>query len=156
MAYHRKSLDFLSFPPVVPVQTPEIDGLAQMPDFNVRAAIQVGDGTSHLQYPVVGAGGKAETVHRLFQQHLPRLVNPAIFPHHPAAHLRVGEQSGATLESLLLNLARCHYPSTDIRTPLRRLVGSQFLMTHGHDLYVQISTINYIYVRKNFIFLHFN
>ena len=44
-------------PPIVPVQIPEINRLAQMPDFDVRAAVEVGDGAGDLQDAVVGAGG---------------------------------------------------------------------------------------------------
>ena len=36
-------------PPIIPVQIPEIYGLAQMPDFDIRAAVEVGDDTGHLQ-----------------------------------------------------------------------------------------------------------
>jgi len=36
-------------PPIVPVQIPKIDGLAQMSDLDVRAAVEVGDGADHLQ-----------------------------------------------------------------------------------------------------------
>ena len=36
-------------PPIVPVQIPEINRLGQMPDLNVRAAVEVGDGAGHLQ-----------------------------------------------------------------------------------------------------------
>ena len=36
-------------PPIVPVQILEIDGLAQMPDLDVRAAVKVRDGAGHLQ-----------------------------------------------------------------------------------------------------------
>ena len=43
-----------SFTPIVSVQTPEIDGLGQMPDFDVRTAVKVGDGAGHLQDAVVG------------------------------------------------------------------------------------------------------
>ena len=85
-----------------------------MADFDVRAAVEVGDGAGHLEDAVVGAGGKAKTVHRLFQQHLPRLVNPAVFAHHPAAHLRVGEQPVTTLETLFLDFPRLH-PLSDVR-----------------------------------------
>ena len=35
-----------------------------MPDFDVRAVVEVGDGAGDLQDTVVGAGGKTETVHR--------------------------------------------------------------------------------------------
>ena len=37
-------------PPIIPVQIPEIDGLAQMPDFDVRAAVEVGDGVGREGY----------------------------------------------------------------------------------------------------------
>ena len=36
-------------PPIVPVQIPKIDGLAQMSDLDVRAAVEVSDGADHLQ-----------------------------------------------------------------------------------------------------------
>jgi len=62
-----------------------------MPDFDVRAAVEVGDGAGHLQDAVVCAGGEAEPVHRLLQEQLPRLINPAVFAHHPAAHLCIRE-----------------------------------------------------------------
>jgi len=77
-----------------------------MPDFDVRAAVEVGDGAGHLQDAVVGAGGETETVHGLLQNQLPRLVNTAELTHHPAAHLRVGEQPRMPLEPLLLNFPR--------------------------------------------------
>ena len=56
------------------------------------AAVEVGDGARHLEDAVVGAGAEAEAVHGLLQDELPRFVNATIFTHHPAAHLRVGEQ----------------------------------------------------------------
>ena len=62
-----------------------------MADFDVRAAVEVGDGAGHLEDAVVGTGGKAETVHCLLQNQLPRLINPAVFAHHPAAHLCIRE-----------------------------------------------------------------
>ena len=43
-------------PPTVPIQIPKIDGLAQVPDLNARAAVEVGNGAGHLQDTVVGAG----------------------------------------------------------------------------------------------------
>ena len=85
-----------------------------MPDFDVRAAVEVGDGAGHLQDAVVGAGGKAETVHRLLQNQLPRFVNPAVFAHHSAAHLRVGEQPRMPLEPQLLDFPRRHHPLADV------------------------------------------
>ena len=49
-------------PPIIPVQTPEIDGLAQVPDLNARAAVEVGDGAGHLQDTVVGTGGEPQSI----------------------------------------------------------------------------------------------
>ena len=52
-------------PPIIPIQIPEIYRLAQMPDFDVGAAVEVGDGAGHLEDAVVGAGGEAQAVHRI-------------------------------------------------------------------------------------------
>ena len=125
--------------PIVPIQIPEIDCLGQMPNLDVRVAVEVGDGAGHLQDAVVGSGGKTETVHRLLQQHLPRLVNPAVFAHHTAAHLRVGEQPRTSLEPLFLYLSRRHYPLADVGTSLRRFVRGQLLMADRRHLYVQVN-----------------
>lgn len=43
--------------PIVPVQTSVIDGLAEMAQPDVGAAVEVGDGAGHLEDAVVGAGG---------------------------------------------------------------------------------------------------
>ena len=136
-------------PPIIPVQIPEIDGLGQMPDFDVRAAVEVGDGAGHLQDAVVGAGGKAKTVHRLLQNQLSRLVNPTVFADHPAAHLRIGEQPRTTLEPLLLDFPRRHHSLADVCTSLRRFVGGQLLVADRRYLYVQVSTSQDYRYQKN-------
>ena len=43
-------------PPAVAIQIPEIDGLAQMPDLDVWAAVKVRDGAGHLEDAGGGAG----------------------------------------------------------------------------------------------------
>lgn len=53
----------LLLPPIVPVQTSVIDGLAEMAQPDVSAAVEVGDGAGHLEDEVVGAGGEAQAVH---------------------------------------------------------------------------------------------
>ena len=128
--------------PIVPIQIPEIDGLAEVADFDVRAAVEVGDGAGHLQDAVVGAGGESETVHRLLQKLLPRLVDAAIFAHHPAAHLRIGEQPRVSREPLLLDLPRRHDPLADLSTSLRRLVRGQLLVTDRDDLNMEVDSIH--------------
>ena len=120
-----------------------------MADFDVRAAVEVGDGAGHLQDTVVGTGGKAQTVHRLLQEQLPRLVNTAIFPHHPAAHLRVREHTLTPLEPPLLDFPRCHHPLADFRTALRRFVGGQFLVTDWDDLNMEVdANWDYMYQKS--------
>ena len=111
-----------------------------MPDLNARAAVEVGDGAGHLQDAVVGPGGEPQPVHRLLQNLLPRRVNLAIVAHHPAAHLRVGEQPRPSLEPLLLDLPRRHHALADLRAALRRLVGGQLLVAHRHHLHMQVYT----------------
>ena len=134
--------ELLSPSPIIPIQIPEIDGLAEVADLDVRAAVEVGDGAGNLQDAVVSAGGESETVHRLLQQHLPRRVNLAIFAHHPAAHLRIREQPRTSFEPLFLDFARRHHPFADVGTALRGLVGGQFLVTDRHDLYMQIDPVH--------------
>ena len=120
-----------------------------MPDFDVRAAVEVGDGAGHLQDAVGGAGGKTETVHRLLQNQLSRLVNATIFPHHPAAHLRVGEQPRMPLKPPFLYLPRRHHPLADVGTALRRLVGGQLLVADRSHLYVQVdANWDYMYQKS--------
>ena len=50
-------------PPIVPIQAPEIDGLAQVAEPDSGTAVQIGDGAGHLQNSVVGAGGETQAVH---------------------------------------------------------------------------------------------
>ena len=45
---------YLSSSPIIPIQAPEVYGLAQMPDFDVQAAVKVGDGAGDFQDAVVG------------------------------------------------------------------------------------------------------
>lgn len=54
-------------PPIVPVQIPEIYGLAEVADFDIRAAVEVGDGAGDLEDAVVGTCRETETVHGLLQ-----------------------------------------------------------------------------------------
>ncbi len=54
---------FSLLPPTIPIQNPEVDSLAEVPIVDVEAAVQIGDGAGDLQDAVIGAGGKAETVH---------------------------------------------------------------------------------------------
>ena len=46
---------YLSSSPIIPIQAPEVYGLAQMPDFDVQTAVEVGDGAGH-QFPESGQG----------------------------------------------------------------------------------------------------
>ena len=120
-----------------------------MPDFDVRAAIEVRDGAGHLQDAVVGAGGEAEPVHCLLQNQLPRLVNPAVFTHHPAAHLRVGEQPRMPIEPLFLDFPRRHHPLADVGTALRGFVGGQLLVADRSHLHVQVdANWDYLYQKS--------
>ena len=51
------------FPPIIPVQAAEIDGRTEVARLNILAAVEVGDGASHFQDAVVGAGRQSQTVH---------------------------------------------------------------------------------------------
>ena len=68
---------FLS-PPAVTVEAAEINGLAQMFGGDIGAGIEVGDGTSHLEDAVVGAGGETKPIHRLLHQCLAPFVNRTV------------------------------------------------------------------------------
>ena len=86
----------------------------EIPQLGQRLGLRICFSAGELQDAVVGAGGKAETVHRLLQQHLPCSINLAIFTHHSAAHLRIREQPVTTLETLFLDFPRRHHPLSDV------------------------------------------
>ena len=65
--------------PVVPIKTPIINGLSQMPRLDVFAVVEVGDGARDFKDAVVGARRQPQTVHGVFQQGTTRLVELAIF-----------------------------------------------------------------------------
>ena len=85
-----------------------------IPQLGQSLGLRICFSAGELQDAVVGAGGKAETVHRLLQQHLPCSINLAIFTHHSAAHLRIREQPVTTLETLFLDFPRRHHPLSDV------------------------------------------
>ena len=127
-------------PPIVPVQTPEIDGLAQMAEPDSEAAVQIGDGAGDLQNSVVSAGGETQSVHCILEHLLPSLVDDAELAHHAARHLRVAEDVVMVRKTGLLNLARRHYPLSDVGAPLHRPVARQLGVRDGDDLYMEVGT----------------
>ena len=111
-----------------------------MTQFDVRAAVKVGDGARHLQDTVVGASGEAETVHGVLQNLLSSRIYGTVLAHHATGHLRVAEYVGMFQESGFLYLAGRLHPPAYVRAPLRGLVGGQLLVADRNDLHVKIST----------------
>ena len=50
------------------LHAPVLDGLTDMGGGNLFLSFQIGNGAGNFDYPVVGSGGEAETVHGLMQQ----------------------------------------------------------------------------------------
>ena len=68
---NRCILSAISHPPILPIQTPILYRLRQMPDFDMFRIIQVGyragDFQDCLLYTSDAAGGEAETLHGGFE-----------------------------------------------------------------------------------------
>ena len=64
---NRCILSAISHPPILPIQTPILYRLRQMPDFDVYRIIQVGYRAGDFQDTVIGTGGEAETLHGGFE-----------------------------------------------------------------------------------------
>jgi hypothetical protein len=45
-----------SLPPIIPIQTPEIDSFGEVFVADVDGTVQVGDGTGNFQDAIIGAG----------------------------------------------------------------------------------------------------
>ena len=60
-------LSAISHPPILPIQTPILYRLLQMPDFDMFRIIQVGYRAGDFQDTVIGTGGEAETLHGGFK-----------------------------------------------------------------------------------------
>ena len=60
---NRCILSAISHPPILPIQTPILYRLRQMPDFDMFRIIQVGYRAGDFQDTVIGTGGEAETLH---------------------------------------------------------------------------------------------
>ena len=129
-------------PPIVPIQAPEIDGLAQVAEPDSGTAVQIGDGAGHLQNSVVGAGGETQAVHRVLEHLLARLVDDAELAHHATRHLRVAEDIVMVRKTGLLNLTRCHHPLADVGTPLHGPVTRQLGVRDWDDLYMEVDAVH--------------
>jgi len=60
--------------PVVPIQTPVLNGFGQMLGGDGLGAGEVGDGAGHFEDAVVGAGGEAKAADGHFERALARLL----------------------------------------------------------------------------------
>ncbi len=66
--------------PIVSIQASILYGFRQMLGRDVIGVIQVGDGSRHLEDPVVSAGTQTHAPHRRFERSLTGLVQRAEFP----------------------------------------------------------------------------
>ena len=64
---NRCILSAISHPPILPIQTPILYSLRQMPDFDMFRIIQVRYRAGDFQDTVIGTGGEAETLHGGFE-----------------------------------------------------------------------------------------
>ena len=60
-------LSAISHPPILPIQTPILYRLRQMPNFDMFRIIQVRYRAGDFQDTVIGTGGEAETLHGGFE-----------------------------------------------------------------------------------------
>ena len=66
--------------PKIPVQRPVLNRLKEVLLFQIRFAVEIGEGSGDLEDAVVGAGGKVEVGHGLFQEGVAGLVELAMLP----------------------------------------------------------------------------
>ncbi len=111
-----------------------------MPQVDLCAAVEVGDGAGDLQDAVVGAGGEAQTVHGVLQDLLPGWRDGAILPYHSTRHLGVAEDVVVVGKSLLLYFPRRHHTLSDVGTLLSHFVAGEFLVADRNYFNVQIGT----------------
>src|SRR5262249_36773189 len=113
-----------SLGPIRSVQRPVLDGLGNMLAFDLRAAVDVGDGAGDLENPVVGASAQALLLHGPLQHAFALRTQVAVGSNLARPHLRVRINAlAAGCKTIELNLARAQHPLADLRRALRFAVA---------------------------------
>src|SRR5262249_48085527 len=120
------------------IQYPIAHGFGHVLGRHILGAGDVGDGASHLQYPVIGAGRETELFHGPFQELLACRIRLAVLVHLARAHARVGPalarelpfpRGGDTQHHLVTGLT------------VRRRVGPQGFARDPRRLHVQVDAV---------------
>src|SRR5215470_7868907 len=77
--------------PVSAIQRAVANCLRNMLREDAIVAFEIGDGATHFQYAIVGAGGETKTRHGLLQGLFTLRINATVFANHPWRHRSVGE-----------------------------------------------------------------
>ena len=128
--------------PPFPVQTPEVYRLRQMLNLDLRRSSQIRPRPGHLQNPVISPRRKLQPLHRLFDQHLPRLVHLAHLAHHPARHLGVGVDVLQVFEAFYLHLPGLDHPLGDVLAAYAgAFYGGELVEGDGGYFHVEVNAI---------------
>ena len=127
--------------PQLPVQTPVLDGLADVFRPDSLRALQVGDGAGDLQDAVVRPGAEAQLVDGGLQQLPARVVHLAKLPDILALHVSIGEHLPVLAEPRQLLFPGGLHPFPDPDGGLPLPVAGQFGELHGRHLDMDVDPV---------------
>ena len=130
-----------SVAPALAVEAAVLNGLGDMLGADVGLAVEVGDGAGELYDAVVGAGGKAETLHGHLEEAGAGIVEPAVLFEQGGGHLGIAMDAGIGGEALALDGAGGDHARLDGGAGLAVGDGGELVELHGDDLGVDVDAV---------------
>lgn len=102
--------------PIFPIERAILDGFGKVLGSDRIGLVKIRNGSGDFQDAIIGPGGQAKAIHRIFQEGLSLWGYTANIPNGFVGHLRITVHLITALKALQLPVARRNYSLSDLRT----------------------------------------
>jgi hypothetical protein len=127
--------------PIISIQTPILNGLADVGGEDFLACFKIDDGASDFEDAIIGSGGEAFLGDGLLQQSLAGVVDRTIFANQARPHLGVGKKFLVGV-ALLLDFPCRRHALAYRRGVFGCVVGNEFPVLDGGNVDVNVDTVD--------------